>query len=148
MSRIERIHSDRVGEPPAETWSNCLRVGNQVFIAGMTARGAEFDAIDGAGAYEQAGIIFTKIKHLIEAAGGRGQRAGAARDGGRGRGRRDTRRRHGLNAGTPGRPPICRSQPASPFHSPTRFSPHGGPAPPPDGHGGDGAIPMPERLIV
>ena len=70
MSQIERIHSDQVGEPPAETWSNCLRVGNQVFIAGMTARSAEFDQIDGAGAYEQACVIFTKIKHLMEAAGG------------------------------------------------------------------------------
>ncbi len=70
MSKIERIVSDRVGEPPAETWSNCLRIGNQVFIAGMTARGAEFDSIDGAGAYEQARIIFAKIKHLIEATGG------------------------------------------------------------------------------
>ncbi len=70
MSRIERIHGDRVGEPPAETWSNCLRVGNQVFIAGMTARGDEFDTIDGAGVYDQARIIFTKIENLIEAAGG------------------------------------------------------------------------------
>ena len=70
MSRIERIRSDHVGEPPGETWSNCLRVGNQVFIAGMTARGGEFDTIDGAGAYAQARIIFTKIKSLIEAAGG------------------------------------------------------------------------------
>ncbi len=70
MSQIERIHSDQVGEPPAETWSNCLRIGNQVFIAGMTARSAEFDSIDSAGAYEQARVIFTKIKNLIEAAGG------------------------------------------------------------------------------
>ena len=70
MSTIERIRSEHVGEPPAETWSNCLRVGNQVFIAGMTARGGEFDSIDGAGAYSQARIIFTKIKSLIEAAGG------------------------------------------------------------------------------
>ena len=70
MSTIERIRSDQVGEPPAETWSNCLRVGNQVFIAGMTARGAEFDTIDGAGVYDQARIVFTKIESLIEAAGG------------------------------------------------------------------------------
>ena len=70
MSKIERIVSDQVGEPPAATWSNCLRIGNQVFIAGMTARGTEFDSIDGAGAYEQGRIIFAKIKHLIEAAGG------------------------------------------------------------------------------
>ncbi len=70
MSKIERVRSEHVGEPPEETWSNCLRIGNQVFIAGMTARGAEFDSIDGAGAYSQARIIFTKIKHLIEATGG------------------------------------------------------------------------------
>ena len=70
MSQIERIHSDQVGEPPAETWSNCLRVGNQVFIAGMTARGDAFETIDGAGVYDQARIIFTKIENLIEAAGG------------------------------------------------------------------------------
>ncbi len=70
MSQIERVHSDQVGEPPAETWSNCLRIDNQVFIAGMTARSAEFDSIDGAGVYAQAHIIFTKIKCLIEAAGG------------------------------------------------------------------------------
>ena len=70
MSQIERVHSDQVGEPPAETWSNCLRIGNQVFIAGMTARSSEFDSIEGAGVYAQARIIFTKIKFLIEAAGG------------------------------------------------------------------------------
>ncbi len=70
MSKIERIRSDQVSEPPAETWSNCLRIGNQVFIAGMTARGAEFDSIDGAGVYHQARIIFTKVQNLIEAAGG------------------------------------------------------------------------------
>ena len=70
MGHIERVHSDQVGEPPAETWSNCLRIDNQVFIAGMTARSSEFDSIDGAGVYAQARIIFTKIKCLIEAAGG------------------------------------------------------------------------------
>ena len=70
MTQIERVHSDQVGEPPAETWSNCLRIGNQVFIAGMTARSSEFDSIEGAGVYAQARIIFTKIKFLIEAAGG------------------------------------------------------------------------------
>ena len=31
-----------VPEPPPETWSNCLVAGNQIFVAGMTARnGAE-----------------------------------------------------------------------------------------------------------
>lgn len=65
-----RIVSEHVGEPPAGTWSNCIVVGNQVFIAGMTARGNEFDDVRESGAYEQAVAILTKIKHLIEAAGG------------------------------------------------------------------------------
>jgi enamine deaminase RidA (YjgF/YER057c/UK114 family) len=65
-----RVISPHVGEPPAGTWSNCLVVGNQVFIAGMTARGGEFDDMQESGAYEQAVAILTKIKHLMERAGG------------------------------------------------------------------------------
>jgi 2-iminobutanoate/2-iminopropanoate deaminase len=66
-----RVISPQVGEPPQDTWSNCLVIGDQVFIAGMTARGATFDgAVVGDGAYEQAVAIFTKIKHLMEEAGG------------------------------------------------------------------------------
>ena len=65
-----RITSPHVGEPPAGTWSNCLVVGNQVFVAGMTARGNEFDDVTESGAYEQAVAILGKIKHLMEAAGG------------------------------------------------------------------------------
>jgi enamine deaminase RidA (YjgF/YER057c/UK114 family) len=45
-------------------------VGNQVFIAGMTARvGAE--VVGGDSMYGQARSIFEKIRHLMEAAGGR-----------------------------------------------------------------------------
>lgn len=67
----QRVSHPQVGEPPADTWSNCLIVDRHVYIAGMTARGAEFDgAIDGGDAYSQAVAIFTKIKRLMEAAGG------------------------------------------------------------------------------
>ena len=65
-----RVVSDRVGEPPAGTWSNCLVVGNQVFIAGMTARGDDFDSVLHDGVYQQAKVIFGKIAALMEAAGG------------------------------------------------------------------------------
>ena len=66
----QRISSPQVPDPPPQTWSNCLVAGNQVFIAGMTARvGTEVRG--GASMYEQSQAIFTKIKHLIEAAGGR-----------------------------------------------------------------------------
>ena len=65
-----RVISDRVGEPPEGTWSNCLVVGEHVYIAGMTARGDEFDDVPGGGAYEQAVVILRKIRHLMEEAGG------------------------------------------------------------------------------
>lgn len=65
-----RVTSDHVGEPPPGTWSNCLVVGNQAFVAGMTARGDEFDDVTDGSAYDQAMAIFMKIKRLLEAAGG------------------------------------------------------------------------------
>ena len=66
----KRITAAGVGEPPEGTWSNCLVVGNHVYIAGMTARSDEFNRIVGDTAYDQAKTIFAKIKALIEAAGG------------------------------------------------------------------------------
>ena len=66
----QRIYADAAGEPPEGTWSNCLVVGRHVYIAGMTARSAEFDTIVGENAFEQSKVIFDKIKALIEAAGG------------------------------------------------------------------------------
>ena len=66
----QRVSAATVGEPPAETWSNCLVVGDQVFIAGMTARSAEFDTVGETGEYAQAKLIFQKIQGLMEAAGG------------------------------------------------------------------------------
>ena len=65
-----RVSSPAVPEPPPQTWSNALVVGNQVFVAGMTARsGAE--VVGGDSMYGQAKAIFEKIRHLMEAAGGR-----------------------------------------------------------------------------
>lgn len=66
----QRISSPQVPDPPPQTWSNCLVVGQQVFVAGMTARSGN-DLVGGDSMYEQARAVFTKIKHLIEAAGGR-----------------------------------------------------------------------------
>ena len=69
MPAKRRMSSPHVSEPPPQTWSNCLVVGNQVFIAGMTARTGT-EVVGGTGMYEQARAVFTKIKHLMEAAGG------------------------------------------------------------------------------
>lgn len=64
MSKIVRVSSPEVSEPAAGTWSNCLVVNGVAYLAGMTAGGAEGDE------YAQAKVIFTKIRHLVEAAGG------------------------------------------------------------------------------
>jgi enamine deaminase RidA (YjgF/YER057c/UK114 family) len=65
-----RVSSPQVPDPPAQTWSNCLVVGNQIFIAGMTARSGT-EVVGGDSMYGQARAIFAKIKHLMEAAGGK-----------------------------------------------------------------------------
>src|SRR5262245_52125488 len=69
MPPKQSIRSPQVADPPPQTWSNCLVVGNQVFVAGMTARTGN-DIPGGDSMYEQAKATLTKIKHLIEAAGG------------------------------------------------------------------------------
>jgi 2-iminobutanoate/2-iminopropanoate deaminase len=65
----KKIASPQVPDPPPQTWSNCLVVGNQVFVAGMVARDSS-GVMGGDSMYGQAKAIFGKIKHLMEAAGG------------------------------------------------------------------------------
>lgn len=69
MPTKRRISNSNVPEPPPETWSNCLVLGDQVFIAGMTSRTGS-TVVGGSSMYEQARAIFTKINHLMESAGG------------------------------------------------------------------------------
>jgi 2-iminobutanoate/2-iminopropanoate deaminase len=65
MSSIVRVSSPQVPDPPPETWSNCLVEGGIAYVAGMTASGGDLSD-----EYTQAKAIFTKIRHLVEAAGG------------------------------------------------------------------------------
>jgi enamine deaminase RidA (YjgF/YER057c/UK114 family) len=67
--RITRISSRDVPEPPPGTWSNCLVVNGVAYVAGMIARGNDGKIVAGE-EYEQAKVIFTKIRNLVEAAGG------------------------------------------------------------------------------
>lgn len=55
-SRITRIISPDVPEPPAGTWSNCLVVNGVAYVAGMIARGKDGKVLDG-DEYEQAKMI-------------------------------------------------------------------------------------------
>ena len=68
--KIERITSRYVPEPPPGRWSNALRVGDMLFVSGTVSRGADGVTIEGKNEYEQAKNIFTRIRHLVEAAGG------------------------------------------------------------------------------
>jgi 2-iminobutanoate/2-iminopropanoate deaminase len=69
MAKRTRITSAKVAEPPPQRWSNCIRVGDMVWVAGMTARVG--DKVQGNDEYEQSKTIFTKIQNLVEAAGGK-----------------------------------------------------------------------------
>ena len=70
VMNIERIISPHVAEPPPGRWSNALRVGDMLYISGTVSRAPDEVAIQGNNEYDQARIIFGKIRHLVEAAGG------------------------------------------------------------------------------
>lgn len=67
--RIKRVSSPDVAEPAPGTWSNCLVVNGVAYVAGMIARGNDGKIVAG-DEYEQAKAIFSKIRNLVEAAGG------------------------------------------------------------------------------
>ncbi len=69
----QRFISPHVAEYPPGHWSNCLRVGDMVYISGFTSRANDLKTIEGKDGYEQAKVIFTKIKHCLEAAGAKMQ---------------------------------------------------------------------------
>jgi 2-iminobutanoate/2-iminopropanoate deaminase len=69
MSKIVRVSSPEVPDPPPGTWSNCLVVNGVAYVAGMTA-GVAAQNTTASDEYTQAKTIFTKIRHLLEAAGG------------------------------------------------------------------------------
>src|SRR5258706_15069019 len=68
--KMQRATSKHVSEPAAGTWSNCRVYGNQFFVAGMTAGDSKGGVLGDGSMYSQAKEAFTKIKHMIEAAGG------------------------------------------------------------------------------
>ena len=64
----KRIVSPLVPEPPPQTWSNCLKIGNQIFVAGMTCREGAI-IVGGDSMYGQSKAVFAKIERLLKAAG-------------------------------------------------------------------------------
>lgn len=70
MSHKIRITSPDVAEAAPGLWSNCLRVDDSLYLSGFTSRANDGETILGDTAYEQAKVIFGKMKSLVEAAGG------------------------------------------------------------------------------
>ncbi len=68
MKRI-RIYSPKVPEAPPQLWSNCMTVEPLLFFSGLTARQADGSLL-GDNEYEQAKVIFEKMRCLIGEAGG------------------------------------------------------------------------------
>lgn len=64
----QRHYSEAVKEPAEGMWSNCLRIGDQIMVSGMTARAMDGVTILGDDEYVQSQVIFQKIKDLVEAA--------------------------------------------------------------------------------
>lgn len=62
-TRVTRVRTAQVPEPSDGRFSNCLLVDGIAYIAGMTDR-------EGDDVYAQASTILSKIKRLVEAAGG------------------------------------------------------------------------------
>ncbi len=67
---IQRVSTEAVTEPAPDLWSNCMVVDNIAYISGLTARGIDFESIEGNDEYAQTKVIFEKFRHLVEAAGG------------------------------------------------------------------------------
>ena len=65
---IRRAISAHVTEPAAGTWSNCLVADGVAYVAGMVARGSDGKVIAG-DEYEQAKLIFNKIKITTKQSG-------------------------------------------------------------------------------
>ena len=67
--KMQRVTSPKLSEPAPGTWSNCRVHGNQFFVAGMTASDGKGGVLGDGSMYGQAKEAFTKIRHMVEAAG-------------------------------------------------------------------------------
>ena len=65
------VSSPHVKEPRPQTWSNCVVRGDQVFVSGMTAHDLAGNVMGDGSMYDQSMRTFEKVRHMIEAAGGK-----------------------------------------------------------------------------
>lgn len=67
---VRRVGTPGGDEPPGASWSNCLVLGQEVVLSGVTARGADGAVIGGASMRGQADAVFSRIAELLAGAGG------------------------------------------------------------------------------
>lgn len=64
----ERLVCPEVAEPPGATWSNGIRIGQELVLSGMTAHPASREGtLD---TYAQTRVVLEKIRALLVAGGG------------------------------------------------------------------------------
>ena len=66
----KRITTRQVKEPPPKTWSQCLRMGDLVFISGQVAYDARGRLVGRGNPLAQCRQAFRNMRALVEAAGG------------------------------------------------------------------------------
>lgn len=70
---VKRVNCEAVPDLPHASWSNALVVGQEVVLSGQTGHPATRQAAQEGqplGAYEQTLVVLSKIRALLEAAGG------------------------------------------------------------------------------
>jgi 2-iminobutanoate/2-iminopropanoate deaminase len=67
---FHKVTNLAASEPPRATWSNCLVIGNEIVLSGVTARGRDGAASGGASVEQQTLAILRRIVELVEAADG------------------------------------------------------------------------------
>lgn len=65
-----KVSAPGLAEPPGATWTNCLLVGREIVMSGVTARGSDGKAIGGADMKAQTMAVFERIEAMTRAAGG------------------------------------------------------------------------------
>lgn len=68
--KVERIRCEAVPDLPTSTWSNGLRIGNEIVMSGMTGHPATRQSPVPLSTYEQTLIVLNKLLAIVEAAGG------------------------------------------------------------------------------
>jgi enamine deaminase RidA (YjgF/YER057c/UK114 family) len=67
---VRHIATPGLTEPPGASWTNCMVIGQEVVLSGVTARGSDGKPIGGADAGQQAKAVFDRIAAQLKAAGG------------------------------------------------------------------------------